>query len=82
MAWDGPFKGKEKKPTVVLEAICDAELWIWHTFFGSPGSNDINFLDHSKTVHSILGEEYPPSIPYNSKGNEKSVSILTGRSNL
>ncbi|KAE8977619.1 hypothetical protein PF011_g23580, partial [Phytophthora fragariae] len=28
--WAGQFKGKEKKPTVVLEACADQELWIWH----------------------------------------------------
>ena len=44
----GQFKGKEKKPTVVLEACADQELWIWHANFGWPGSlNDINILDRS-----------------------------------
>ena len=31
-AWHGQFKGKEKTPTVTLEAICDRSLWIWHAF--------------------------------------------------
>lgn len=65
IAWVGQYKGKEKKPTIVLEAICDAELWIWHAFFGSPGSqNDINVLDHSPTIGKILAGEFPPSIPF------------------
>ncbi|CAL5409744.1 unnamed protein product [Camellia sinensis] len=36
------------KPTVVLEAVASYDLWIWHTFFGMPGSlNDITVLDRS-----------------------------------
>lgn len=41
----GQYKGKEKQPTVVLEAVADQRLWIWHTFFGTAGAlNDINVL--------------------------------------
>lgn len=51
----GQFKEKEKKPTVVLEAIADGELWIWAYNFGRPGSlNDLNILDSSKIVEQIL----------------------------
>lgn len=42
VAWVGQFRGKGMKPSVVLEAIRNGELWIWHYFFGSFGSlNDI-----------------------------------------
>jgi hypothetical protein len=42
-AWHGQFKGYKKDATVVLEAVADHETWIWHAFFGMPGScNDIN----------------------------------------
>ncbi|CDF36284.1 unnamed protein product [Chondrus crispus] len=65
IAWAGQFKGKERKPTIVLDAICDGELWILHAFFGSPGSlNDINVLDRSPTMERIIADEFPPSIPY------------------
>jgi hypothetical protein len=30
MGWQGSFQGKEGKPTIVLEAICDYHLWFWH----------------------------------------------------
>lgn len=47
-AWAGQYKGKGKKPTIVLEAVASYDLWIWHAFFGMPGSaNDINVLERS-----------------------------------
>jgi hypothetical protein len=45
-AWHGQFKGKEKAPSIILEAVATYDLWIWHAFFGLPGTlNDINVLD-------------------------------------
>jgi hypothetical protein len=29
-AMAGQYKGKEKQPTVVLEAVANQRLWIWH----------------------------------------------------
>ena len=44
----GQYKGKEKSLTIVLEAVADQSLWIWHVFFGTAGAlNDINVLDQS-----------------------------------
>jgi hypothetical protein len=44
-AWHGQFKGYKKDPIIVLEAVTDYDTWIWHAFFGMPGScNDINVL--------------------------------------
>lgn len=52
------YKGKEKKPTIVLEAWADKRLWIWHCNFGSPGSlNDINILDQSPIFNKLLQGE-------------------------
>lgn len=34
------YKGNEKKPTVVLEEICDGELWIWGHNFWQPLVNE------------------------------------------
>lgn len=71
IAWAGQFKGKGKKPTVVLEAISDGELWIWHYFFGSAGSlNDINVLDHSTTMGSMLAGNFPPNVRFEVNGKE------------
>ena len=44
----GKYKGKEKQPEVVLEAVTDQSLWIWHIFFGRADKlNDINILKQS-----------------------------------
>lgn len=56
----GQLKGKEKKPTLVLEAWADEELWIWHCNFGSPGSlNDLNILDRSPIFQNLLAGKAP-----------------------
>jgi hypothetical protein len=74
VAWQGAFQGKEKVPTIVLEAVSDYNLWIWHAAFGFAGSmNDIDIWEQSlllkqfvdgtfaKVVDfefNILGEEF------------------------
>ncbi|CAN1292680.1 hypothetical protein LINPERPRIM_LOCUS21684 [Linum perenne] len=43
--WAGQYNGYKRKPTIVLEAVALYDTWIWHAFFGTPGSNnDINTL--------------------------------------
>jgi hypothetical protein len=40
--WKGQFTGRGKQPTMILEAVATHDLWIWHAYFGRPGScNDI-----------------------------------------
>jgi hypothetical protein len=44
--WQGQFQDKDKNRSIILEAIADQSLWIWHAFFGLPGgNNDINVLN-------------------------------------
>ncbi|GKA80293.1 antagonist of like heterochromatin protein 1-like protein [Tanacetum coccineum] len=42
----GKFKRSTNKyPTLMLEAVADQKLWIWHAYFGVPGANnDLNVL--------------------------------------
>ena len=48
MAWQGSFKGKEKVPTIVMEALSDYHTWFCHATYGYAGTlNDINILDLS-----------------------------------
>ena len=55
VAWQGSYKGKEKKSTVVLEAIADYNLWFWHASYGYAGTlNDNNILNLSPLLESIV----------------------------
>ncbi|XP_047978379.1 uncharacterized protein LOC125220262 [Salvia hispanica] len=48
--WRGQFTSAYKgcHPTMILKAIADHRLWIWHAYFGVAGSNnDINVLNSS-----------------------------------
>jgi hypothetical protein len=50
-AWQGTFQDREGKKSIILEAIADQSLWIWHAFFGLHGeNNDINVLDRSPLI--------------------------------
>ncbi|XP_047978544.1 uncharacterized protein LOC125220413 [Salvia hispanica] len=49
-AWRGQFTSgyKGSHPTMILEAVADHRLWIWHAYFCVAGSNnDINILNSS-----------------------------------
>lgn len=49
--WEGQFKDKSKKPTIVLEAVSDGDLYIWHSSLGYPGSvNDVSIFSCSETI--------------------------------
>ncbi|GLT38016.1 hypothetical protein SLA2020_122890 [Shorea laevis] len=63
-AWKGMFvQGDHDKPTIMAEAVASADLWIWHAFFGVPGSNnDINVLDRSSVFNYILKGDFKGSI--------------------
>lgn len=71
VAWQGMYEGKEKEPTVVLEAVASKDLWIWHAFFGCPGTlNDINILDRSHLFHGITHYDNGPTVEYEVNGNK------------
>ena len=54
-AWKGQFEGKERHPTIGLEAVADNNLWIWHNDFGFVGLlNDIKIWDRSPLYKSML----------------------------
>jgi hypothetical protein len=46
---------------VVLEAVADQDLWIWHAFFDMAGShNDINVLQCSNVFYRLVEGHAPP----------------------
>lgn len=64
MASVGQFKGNEKCQ-LVMEAICDGELWLWHVYFGHLGSmKDINIVYSSLTMGRILSRQFYLRINY------------------
>ena len=60
-AWKGMFIGRGKHPSMILEAVASHDLWIWHAYFGLPGScNDINVLRRSPIFSAYIRGESPP----------------------
>ncbi|XP_021757970.1 uncharacterized protein LOC110723007 [Chenopodium quinoa] len=61
MAWKAQYAGRSKNATLILEAVADQDLWIWHAFFGIPGScNDLNVLYRSPVFDDVLKGRAPP----------------------
>ncbi|WZZ77775.1 putative nuclease HARBI1 [Brassica napus] len=69
-AWKGQYTRGSGKPTIVLEPVASQDLWIWHAFFGPPGTlNDINILDRSPVFDDIL-QGRAPKVNYIVNGHE------------
>ncbi|XP_042006390.1 uncharacterized protein LOC121755167 [Salvia splendens] len=69
-AWAGQYTGRSGKPTIILEAVASYDLWIWHAFFGTPGScNDINVLPRSPVFDDVL-EGRAPYVNYVVNGHQ------------
>ena len=46
-SWAGQYRGRYGSPTIILEAVADYNLWIWHAYFGMPGTNnDLTCWNH------------------------------------
>ncbi|XP_047979400.1 uncharacterized protein LOC125221321 [Salvia hispanica] len=62
VAWRGSYTSGNKgtHPTVILEAVTDYRLWIWHVYFGVPGlKNDVNVLNNSNLFSEVLNGKAP-----------------------
>ena len=69
-AWQGMYTGHCHEQTIILEVVASQDLWIWHAFFGLPGSlNDINVLDRSP-VFTLLANGHAPPVNYIINGHE------------
>ena len=59
-----------REPTIILEAVASYDLWIWHSFFGLPRSNnDINVLERSH-LFSKLTQGRAPVVNYSINGHD------------
>lgn len=79
-AYHGQYKGKEGVPTMILEAVASKDLWIWHAFFGLPGTlNDINVLDRSPVFRPYENGQ-SPEVPFavNSRTYEMGYYLADG----
>jgi hypothetical protein len=46
---------------MILEAVAGYDLWIWHAFFGMPGTNnDLNVLHRSPVFDPLRNGTMPP----------------------
>lgn len=69
VAWQGSYQGKEKKPSIVLEAISDYHLWFWHAAYGYAGTlNDKTILNLSPFLESLIDGSFAEAeiltVPY------------------
>jgi hypothetical protein len=73
----GMYIGHVHELTIILEAVADKDLWIWHAFFGMLGShNDINIL-HRSSLFARLAEGQAPEVNYTINGNEYTKRLLS-----
>ncbi|XP_060178183.1 uncharacterized protein LOC132608125 [Lycium barbarum] len=67
------MKGRSGSPTIILEVVADYDLWMWHAYFGMPGTNnDINVLESSH-LFSNLAKGIAPPAHYVIQGKEYDV---------
>ncbi|KAL5697497.1 hypothetical protein ACHQM5_028630 [Ranunculus cassubicifolius] len=60
--WAGMYRSRTKKCTIILEAVASYDTWIWHAFFGIPGSNnDVNVLNRSNLFYDLHRGISPPA---------------------
>ena len=70
-AWKGAYTTgyKSKNPTIILEAVADYRLWIWHAYFGVAGSNnDLNVLNSSPLFNEKC-QGVGPAVSFVANGN-------------
>ena len=68
----------KKDCTIILEAMADYETWIWHAFFGMPGScNDINVLHRSPLMNQIANGELP-TVEFEANGTSLRMASIQG----
>ena len=71
----GTYQGRDGQRSIVIEAICDEDTWIYHIFSGCPGSlNDINVLYQSPLYMDVITGKWPPrDCPFTVNGNTRTL---------
>jgi hypothetical protein len=75
----GQFEGKEQKPTLILEAVADYDLWLWHSCFYHPGLlKDINVWDKSSLLQEFLDGTFSEDVDFEFEINGTVVHHVHG----
>ena len=71
----GAYHSRKGQRSVVVEAVCDVGLWMWHLFVGAPGSiNNINAMQQSPLYLDVTGGRWPPrGTPFTIKGRTRTL---------
>jgi hypothetical protein len=65
VAWQGQFHGKEEYPTMVLEVMCNYNLYFWHHEFGLAGMlNDVSIWDMSGLHKAFMDGTWSEEIDF------------------
>ena len=72
----GSYQSRKGKRGIVVEAVRDENLWIWHLFVGAGGSlNDINAIQQSPLYLDVSGCRRPPhNHPFTINGTTRMLS--------
>jgi hypothetical protein len=65
VAWQGSFRGAKGKPSLLLEALVDHNLWFWSASFGNAGAiNDINAWDRSPLLKALIDGSFHSEVDF------------------
>ena len=84
-AWQGSYhNGKEKHPSIVLEAVSDYHMFFWHVSYGYTGNlNDKNILSLSPLLERMIDgsfeqiEREAQVVPFTIEGEEFNQTWIT-----
>jgi hypothetical protein len=77
VAWQGQYQGKEKYPTIVLDVMCDYNLYFWHHKFGAAGTlNDISICNLSSLHKTFVDGTFVDTCDFLFTINEKQFDWL------
>ena len=71
----GAYQSRKGSRGVVVEAVCDEDLWIWHLLVGAPGSlNDTNVMNQSPHYLDVTAGRWPPrDVPFSINGTTRTL---------
>jgi hypothetical protein len=65
VGWQGAYQGAKKAPTIILEAVADYNLFLWHSSFSHPGSlNDLNVWDRSQLLKEFIDGSFAQKVDF------------------